>query len=547
MRIAILSNVNMDMLIKSLKKQHEVFSTEGYGQWISYALDEDQSLKEFNPECIFLLLDGNALLETSLNFDNGLFELKQVVSYVDKLAKYYENSVIALSTIDVQPKYIQSGDQSSLAIKWIETWDSILDELIIVNKNIHRFELKNIIDENGRKNIYSEKMWYMGSIPYSVKSIGVFIDAINNFLVKLQIVRKKLLILDLDNTLWGGVVGEDGAQGVVLGNSLLGAAYRDAQTRIKEMAQTGVLLAIASKNNIEEVKAIFKDNPHMVLNENDFVAIYADWNPKFENIRAMGKQLNLGLDSFVFLDDNNVERESVKINLPEVTVPDFPSDITSLPNTINKIYENYFWVWRQTGEDKVKTKQYQQEALRKQEMDTVASIDDYLLSLDIKIEIGEMWDKVIERTVQLFNKTNQFNTCTVRMDLSRLMEYKKKPNHFIYVVNVSDKYGDSGLVAILLVHLENEIAIVDNFLMSCRVMGRKIEDAILRAIESNLEIKGVSSIRTSYIPTVKNKPVEKLWDRLGYTMVSQDNAGKKDYILNLDEKQTDSILKVNWR
>ena len=174
----------------------------------------------------------------------------------------------------------------------------------------------------------------------------------------------------------------------MLGQSLIGAAYRDAQKRIKEIASTGVLLAVASKNNPEDVRAAFRENPHMVLKEEDFVSIKANWEPKFVNIRDMAGELNLGLDSFVFLDDNEVEREAVRANLPQVTVADFPRDAAKLPQAVRDIYEKYFWCARETAEDKNKTRQYREEASRKKALESAASMDDYLRSLSISIVIN---------------------------------------------------------------------------------------------------------------------------------------------------------------
>lgn len=543
MKLAILSNVNMDMLIGEVSKTHEVFSTAGYGQWVSYALEKNKELYSFEPKIIFLIIDGNALLEPYSDYSSGADEIHNCFNYIKRLAENYPYSTIAVSDIDVCRQRIRPSSEESIETLWEVEWMKHLSAAA-KSANIIPFDLKSLIEKEGRKNFYSEKLWYTGSIPYGPKSFKPFLAALNDFIEKQNAVRKKVLILDLDNTLWGGVVGEDGAKGITLGQSLIGAAYRDAQKRIKEIAETGALLAIVSKNNIEDVIAVFNENTHMVLKESDFVSIKANWAPKYENIREIAQELNLGPDSFVFLDDNEVEREAVRINLPQVTVADFPRDIAKLPLTICDIYEKYFWCVKQTSEDKKKTSQYREEASRKKALESAESIDDYIKSLNMKIVINEVKKHQLERTVQLLNKTNQFNTNTVRMDMAQLLKYIDGEANHVYVANVSDKYGDSGLVAVMLAHRYCETLYIDNFLMSCRVMGRQIEDSIVFAVEKRAEHYGIKRIVSSYVKTEKNKPVECLWDRLGFELLT-DNGNDKQYELLLPGEK-EPFIGAEW-
>ncbi|MBP3483710.1 MAG: HAD-IIIC family phosphatase [Oscillospiraceae bacterium] len=544
MKLAILSNVNLDMLIGEAAKTHEVFSSEGYGQWISYALQKNDKLLNFAPSIIFLIIDGNALLETYSDYDSGAEEIHNCFRYIGKLAENYPYSTIAVSNIDVRRQRICPAAEVSAELLWEAEWARCLAEAA-QGLNIVPFDLKSIIETEGRRNFYSQKLWYTGSIPYGPKSFKPFLSAINDFAAKISTTRKKVLVLDLDNTLWGGVVGEDGADGIVLGQSLIGAAYRDAQKRIKELAATGILLAIASKNNPEDVQAVFRENPHMVLKEEDFVSVKANWEPKFVSIRDMADELNLGLDSFVFLDDNEVEREAVRANLPQVTVADFPRDAAKLPQTICDIYEKYFWCVRETAEDKNKAQQYHEETNRKKALESAASMDDYLKSLNMVIAINEVRPNQFERTVQLLNKTNQFNTNTVRMDMPQFLKYVEDEHSHVYVANVSDKYGSSGLVAVMLTRADGNVLHIENFLMSCRVMGRQIEDSIVFAVEKQAESIGIKKIASSYKPTAKNKPVENLWDRLGFELVCEKN-GEKHYELSLPN-ENEPLIGAEWR
>lgn len=526
MRIAVLSNVNLDMMNMALAKKHEVFQADGYGQWVSYALTQNEQLVQFAPKLIFVLLDGNALLETCVSYEQGVAELQNNIQYIRTMADNYADSTLVVSTIDFCPKRLTAQVDIGVGEKWSAFWREELNKSVSIKKNILPFDLQELIANEGRKNIYDDKMWYMGSIPYGVKSISVFVEAINDFVEKVSYTRKKVLVVDLDNTLWGGVVGEEGPLGITLGESKLGAAYRDAQKRIKEIKDTGILLAIVSKNNDAEVQEAFRTNPHMVLHEDDFVLMKNNWQQKFENIQQIAKELNLGLDAFVFWDDNEVEREAVKINLPMVSVPDFPRNVALLPQAIEDLYNTYFWLPRQTAEDAAKTQQYQQETARKEAMRAAGTIDDYLKSLQIKIDLCEVKENQIERTVQLLNKTNQFNTNTIRLDMQEFLKYKSNKGYHIFVANVSDRYGDSGLVVELLAHVEKDVFVIDNFLMSCRVMSRQIENAVAYAVLQRAEKFGCKKVQCTYVKTAKNKPVENLWDSLGFNLVRQEEDVK---------------------
>ena len=323
-------------------------------------------------------------------------------------------------------------------------------------------------------------------------------------------------------------------EGICLDAAHQGAIYRDAQREIKKMQTQGVLLAIASKNNSQDVRAVLREHPHMILREDDFAAIYADWNPKWDNVRRMAEELNLGLDAFVFVDDNEAEREGMKIHAPQVAVVDFPSDVTRLADCMREVYEEYFWSFHLTREDLEKTVQYRQEKLRRSEQQAAASYEEYLKSLQTNIRLAEVTEETKMRAVQLMNKTNQFNVCTLRMDELQLERYQREQNGRLLMAEVSDKYGSSGWVAEFLYHIDKTTAVVDNFLMSCRVMGRCIEDAIVEEILRKLFTQGVTDVRAFYYKTAKNQPVEHLWDALGFACVSEDE-NEREYALSLEE------------
>ena len=263
----------------------------------------------------------------------------------------------------------------------------------------------------------------------------------------------------------------------------------------------------------------------MILQHDDFVAEVINWEPKCVNIRKLAKELNIGLDAFVFLDDNPAEREQMKAECPEVTVIDFPKDSSLLPDAVTKAYNEYFLSLEVTGEDIKKTAMYRAESQRKAEMTAATSVEDFLNKLEMTMDIHLMKPEEEKRVVQLVNKTNQFNLTTKRYSEEEIHEMKGD----IITVHMSDKYGDQGLVAILILKYKDDSASIDTFLMSCRVMGRCAENEIIARIKGLLESKGISRVKAAYIKTAKNAPVADLYDRLGFTRTSAADDNHKDY------------------
>lgn len=522
MKLAILSNVNLDMLSGLLKKEYEIFQTEGYGGWATYALQKNEALENFSPECIFLLLDGTNLLR-GLSPEQCGEEIARTMQYVRQLAANYEKSLLFVSTLDVRTEQVAAKDDPDRGLYVSALWEQELEQLTLEQTRVHRFPLRELIADYGRRQFYSDKFWYMGSIPYDMKALHELAGEIKKYLSHIGETRCKVLVTDLDNTLWGGVIGEDGPEGIVLDSAHQGAVYQDAQRQLKRMKEQGVLLAIASKNNKEDAYAAFS-HPHMILKEEDFAAIACSWEPKSENIKKMADELNLGLDAFVFLDDNEAEREEVKIALPEVRVPEFPKDMTRYAEFLGGLYDTYFFQWHLTGEDKEKTGQYQAERRRKEQQAAAVSYEDYLKSLETKIRITNVEEELKERALQLMNKTNQFNTQTLRMEAPDLEQYLKSGGHLL-MAEVADKYGNSGWTAEFLYHREKETAVVDNFLMSCRIMGRRIEYAIVEEIIKQLQKEGIRTLTAAYIKTAKNKPVEQLWQQCGFVETGKTEDG----------------------
>ena len=396
------------------------------------------------------------------------------------------------------------------------------------NEKVYVLDILQRIIDKGRDNFYSPKMWYMGSMPYSKLGIEIIVDEITLAMDAAFRSRKKIAVLDLDNTLWGGVIGEDGVNGITLSEYNEGGRFYDFQQRFLEMKKRGVVLAINSKNNMEDVEEAFQ-HPDMLLSKEDFVSTRINWDDKALNIKNMAEELNLTEGSFVFIDDNPIEQKIVSGQCPDVFVPAFPEDTVGLPLFAERIYRENFQTLRITEEDSQKTKMYQTEVKRKAVKTDEMDLDSYIKLLEMKADIHRMRQEEKERVHQLCNKTNQFNLTTKRYSLKEIEKLVAAENTDVFTVSVSDKFGDNGLVSVIITKRCAETVFIDTFLMSCRVMGRRLEDVIISVLVGYYKDKG--KLIGLYEPTAKNMPVATLYPKMGFTQM--DDGDVKQYYYEL--------------
>lgn len=339
------------------------------------------------------------------------------------------------------------------------------------------------------------------------------------------LVRKKCLVLDLDNTLWGGVLGEEGISGIQVDGDYPGKAYHLWQEGIKELGRGGVILALCSKNTQADVEALFVAR-EMPLKLSDFACMRINWNDKASNIRAIAQDLNIGLDSMVFLDDNPTERELIRQQLPMVDVPEWPAQPYELPAFYQQLVQDYFAVYTLTDEDKKKTEQYRQNASRAQAQASFTNMEDFLRSLEMELTIAEANEVSIPRIAQMTQKTNQFNLTTHRYtedDIRAMLAGGAR----IWTLAVKDRFGDNGITGLMIVTDQGE---VDTLLLSCRVLGKGIEEAFVKTVLGKLN---EDEIRSKYIPTEKNSQVAEFWNRIG--MKELKNEEVKEYSAKITE------------
>ena len=354
---------------------------------------------------------------------------------------------------------------------------------------LYFFDIDKIFSEVGFESSLDKRNWYIARSRFSAKGIKQIANVIERILNRYKFSPSKMLLLDCDNTIWGGVIGEDGLKGIELGQDGLGKAFVDFQLALKKLSSEGTLLALVSKNNESEVWNVFEKHNSMVLKKEDIVSFKLDWNEKFYNIKKISSEINIGLDSLVFWDDNPIEREKVKNILPEVYTIDVPSDVFQWQKYLENL--DCFAKFETTKEDLSKIEQYRSRAEFIRESATVTDEHSYLKSIDLRASAFGLDQANISRAVQLCSKTNQFNLRTIRHNSEDLYLISRKNKDFVFLTKLLDKYGDHGIVGLVcLVEINPEIIFLDTFLLSCRILGRHFEtwmlyQSLIRAKKNN--------------------------------------------------------------
>ena len=531
-KLALLSNVNMNLVIRLLQKQAAVYETEGYGNELGILMNPSSSYHAFGPEITFLVEDLMELLEHDLEPETAE---KRIDGWFTRL----EEVLVAAQLYYIADAYLwgaelaaaDTGRKAALE----ELWQRRLEMCCKAHANVRALDYHHMIESLGEENAFSAKMWYMGRILLSNEAQKRLCALILDRVRVESRTPKKVLLLDLDNTLWGGLAGEHDRTPVVLSEEHAGLAYKNLQRLLLEMQKQGVLLGIVSKNNEQDAMEILKKHPHMVLRPEVFAAKRINWTPKHENIKDIARELNLGLDSFVFWDDNPAERQLVKEMLPQVEVPDFPDKPEALAPAMAEIFREYFEKAFTTEEDRDKTAQYVALSERKRLQENVGSFEDYLRELKIVIRRAEP-KKHAERLLQMMNKTNQFNLTTRRYTQAQIAELLEDGDRQVYLYSVADRFGDNGITAALIADFSGEVPVLTDFVMSCRIMGRNIEDALVEDVEKDMRSRGWSRLQALYVPTAKNVPVSGLYRRLGYGEAGA--AGEKGILYEIGLAQT---------
>jgi FkbH-like protein len=395
---------------------------------------------------------------------------------------------------------------------------------------VHICDVEFLSARRGTVDAHDPRAWFESKQPYGR---GLMLDAAREAARQIESLRqpaKKVAVLDLDNTLWGGVIGDDGLNGIEIGDtSPRGEAFKAFQTHLLGLSRRGVLLAVCSKNDHEKAVEPFEKHPEMVLKMANFVSFKANWRPKSENIRQIAAELNLGLDSVVFIDDNPAEVDIVRRFVPEVECVLLPPDPADFTRTLEDC--RFFEPKSLTAEDSQRVAQYQEATQREALLASVTDMDAYLESLGMEASIHEFRAVDVPRIAQLINKSNQFNLTTRRRTESEVQALMADPALAAFTVRLSDRFGDYGLIAIVIGRAAGEVFEIDTWLMSCRVLKRQVEEEVLNEIVRLARVRGAAAVKGVYLPTAKNGMVRDHYATLGFTIV-EDTAERREFSLD---------------
>lgn len=512
MKAFFLSNTTVDPVIKKAAPMFsEVRSQHGFDTW-----RETLAAGSFaGTDIVFVIIDGFALHEKCRNVPVGTFAA-ECFALLRQAAEANPHTVFCVSDIDVPDHEIIAGNAVSSAAELEDIWNDSLSALRLSLRNVKVLELRQQILDAGRSQFYSMKLWYLGGIRYSAAGQKALFERIERTRSAHLGLRRKCLVLDADNTLWGGVIGEDGPEGITLAPSGEGARYYDFQRAVAQIASTGILCAIVSKNNPDDLRQGLS-HPHMLLREDFFVSVRASWNSKADEIAALARQLNLGLDSFVFIDDSPSERELIKNMLPDVAVPGFPADTAELPLFAYELYDRFFRTHEFTADDAARNALYKTEALRAQEHSAAPDLEQFLRGLNMRVTASAVGETDLPRFVQLCQKTNQFNLTTKRYSEADAARMLSDGSFSLYIFSAEDRFGSCGHIGAAVLVKENDLIRIDTFLLSCRAMGRNIEYGILGWLIGECVKRGVSRVRGDFVRSAKNAAAEDFLSRAGFT------------------------------
>lgn len=507
------------------------------------------ALYEFQPEMVVVLNSVQALRDKfyrrsdSQSFHDVLFQ--QLAGTWDAITST-SRALIVQSTF-VAPMERFFGNYDHKIDQSLSSTVSLLNSYIVAESrqrgNLLLLDLESIASWVGRRSWFDERLWALGKSLSSLDNLPLVAQNIVDIAVASQGQTIKCIVLDLDNTLWGGIVGDDGPHGIRIGAHGDGEPFYRLQCFLREMKKRGILLAVCSKNERANAVKPFHENPEMVLTFDDFVMFVANWDNKPQNIQAIQRELNIGLDSMLFLDDSPFERASVRTLLPEVIVPELPEDPAEWVKSLSEL--NLFEVASFSAQDVQRSDLYLQEVCRRTASETAPSFEAFLQSLDMTIEVGRFVPKHLGRIAQLLQRSNQFNLTTRRLNEAQCEALMHDADGCIpWYATLKDRFGDHGLISIVILRPEPENATlaVTDWLMSCRVLGRGVEEYLMNSVVNQAREMDLKMIRAFYVPTPKNDMVKDFFGRFGFTKVRETPAGATDWTLDISSYEDRPVL-----
>ena len=558
-RIAVLSSFTLNAMekvfeVKCAEKKIKCASyLGGYNQYNQEILDETSRLYEFNPDVTFLILDTQNILgdlwyspySVGANqrkdfVEKKILEIKNLIQSFTKKSK--SKLIISNFTIPSKSNYGIFETKSEFGLqKMISSLNQNLQDFVSDMDSVYLFDMNGFVTRYGEINIFDPKQFLFGDIKISLDFIPHLTNDLMGYVIATLGLSKRCIVLDLDNTLWGGVIGEDGFNGIKLGSGPPGNAFVEFQKHLLGLYHRGILLAINSKNNLDDAMEVIEKHPDMILRKEHFACMRINWNDKVSNLKEISGELNFGLENFVFIDDDPINREFVRTSLPQVMTVDLPNDPAKYAQILEEM--NDFNVLKITDEDKKRGIMYSQQKERKVFEKSSTNLEEFLKNMKLKVTIQKADNFTIPRISQLILKTNQFNLTTKRYQLEDIEKFSKDENMLVGCAQVEDKFGDNGVTGAFIVQSDGSKEwILDTFLLSCRVMGREVEKSILGYIIKKAKESGIEKIKAQFIPTQKNKPIENFLPDCGF------KKDGDDWIITLNETfQSPDFIKIEER
>ena len=521
----------------------------GYGQYNQDILDQSSKLYEFSPDITFMIIDTRSVLSTLFYTpytipanDRRTYIDKRVADFVN-LVKTFKNrtgSKLVLTNCSI-PTYSPYGIcevRTEYGLKeMVYDFNARLSDAFRSDPQVFLFDFNSFVAKYGEINVLDYRQFLVGDIKVSLSYIPHLAEELMGYVKANLGVNRKCIVLDLDNTLWGGIIGEDGFDRIDLSLKPPGMAFMEFQRVLLALYQRGVILAINSRNNEDEALRAIRDHPFMVLREEHFATIKINWSDKISNMKEIAQELNIGLDSIVYFDDDPINRELMSKAIPQIKTIDLPDDPSLYASTLMQI--NDFNTLVMTNEDRKRGEMYREEHKRTELKRSSSNLEDFLKQLEIRVTMKKANNFTIPRIAQLTLKTNQFNLTTRRYQEEDVETLAQDHTKLIGCAQTQDKFGDNGITGVYIVnknHVDKEWC-KDTFLLSCRVMGRGIEDAMMGYILSKAKEEGVIKVKAEFIPTKKNKPCEQLLPNFGFKKEGEQWV----YTYNVPIKQTNHV------
>ena len=554
-RIAILGGSTTaeikDMLELFLLKDgiKPIFYESDYNKYYEDLMFSNTSLEEFAPEVIYIhttsvnITRFPNLQENAVDVDALLAqEMNRFQALWDRAAAHYGCSVIQ-NNFEL-PHYRMLGNMDSYDLHgrscFILELNRRFSEQMRLRQHLHLNDINYLSAWFGLERWYDKFFWYSYKYAMSYEVIPLLADSVASIIKAIYGKTRKCLVLDLDNTLWGGVIGDDGLNGIRIGKETPEAeAYTEFQEYVKGLKERGIILAVCSKNDDANAREGFS-HPDSILKLEDFSTFQANWDPKHENVREIAKNLNIGIDSLVFADDNPIERNIVRSQEPQVAVPELGNNVARYINVLDKTC--YFETVSLSTDDLQRTSFYAGNAIRSEIESKYTSYEEFLSSLEMKAEIKPFSPIYLDRLTQLINKTNQFNVTTRRYTQAEINAMSVDGRYITIYGRLLDKFGDNGLISILIAECRGSELHIDLWLMSCRVLKRGMEHAMFDQLICEARKRGILTIYGNYYPTAKNGMVKDLYGELGFIKVKAGENGDTTWLFDIPTVYTNKNL-----